>query len=274
MECSLVEMNTMRTIAHTTVPMPGAYNREIVTKEIIKFTEENEIKKGIKLHLIIDAPVHNSEICDDDMYGFVKYFNLKTGKIITASSTADMLAYRQWNLIGMSFGTKKMRDEWASHSRMALLYISDNNANMSMINNGVIIDGLGLGEYRKYTSEITMNHITGMNMNDTSIQAWSKAMEPMLCMMFETMHADYTYIYLDPHIETQPALDTGMIKTRYVDNVNTTTQQDIIEAVVMIDSYYEGDHYYMRAARGDYQDVTLEIEDDDGTVKSMPVFQH
>lgn len=272
MECSLVEMGTMRTVAHAVVPMTG-YDKSLVSDAIIGFTDANEIRKEINLHLIIDEPVHASEIYEDSMYGFVKYFKLRTNRSISVSSFADMLAYRQWNMIGLGFKTVRMRDEWSAHSRIAMLYVSENNASMSMVNNGAVIDGLGLGEYGKYTKGVGLSHISG-NPSQQAMLDWTKAVEGMVCMMFETMHADYTYIYLDPHVAITTPLDTGIIKVRYVDNADMTTSHDIIESVVMADSYYDGDHYYMRVAKGDYQDVSVEIEDDDGTVKSMPVFQH
>lgn len=272
LECALVEMNTMRTVAHAVFPMAG-YDKKAASDAMIGFIKANGIEREINLHLIIDEPVHASEIYEDSMYGFAQCFKLRAKRSISVSSFADMLAYRQWNMIGLGFRTVRMRDEWSAHSRIAMLYVSMDNANMSMVNNGDIIDGLGSGEYRRYTKGIGLSHVLG-NPSPNAMQDWKESVEGIVSMMFETMHADYTYIYLDPHVSMTAPLDTGIIKTRYVGNASTTTFRDITEAVVMADSYYDGDHYYMRVAKGDYQDVSVEIEDDDGTVRSMPVFQH
>ena len=68
-------------------------------------------------------------------------------------------------------------------------------------------------------------------------------------------------------------LDTGIIKTEILKR-DKPLMDDIVTAAVMKDSYFNGDHYYMKVSKGDYQDISVEVEDDKGNKQMFPVFQH
>lgn len=275
MDCALADMKTMNIIARKSYPING-YDRESIMNSIDSFCKETGIMKGLKLHFIVNEPVHDSFIYEDKLCEFSKYFTLRKKRNLSISSIADMLAYKQWNKLGLNMSSKKGQDRWAVDSRIALVYIDGNkiSVSMSMVNDGDVIDGIGIIRTKTMMNAFT-SRIDASNpfLPADSIMKWKLAMEEIAGTVFETMHPDCIYYYLEPDTVPPMTLDTGIIKTEILKR-DKPLMDDIVTAVVMKDSYCDGEHYYMKASKGDYKDISVEIEDDKGNKQTFPVFQH
>lgn len=272
--CVLVEVKTMKIIVSDEKQLPVKYGKQELDAAIWDFIVKNEIMKGINIYFIIDKPTHDSIIYDDGISSFIQYFKLHHGLQMMLASIADMLAYRQWNLIGLKYGSQEMRKKWTNDSRISMIYISYDNVSISMVDDGKIIDGLSIGLYDKTVSQVYARRIDPSNpfLPANNMQEYSKALENVIGTVFELTHADYVYVYIANNADIKIP-DTGIIRTRLADK-GISLVDDVIHAVIMKDITYEDDPYFMIVARGDYQDLSVEIEEDDGTVKSMPIFQH
>lgn len=272
-DCFLAEIKTMNTVIHKSYPIDG-YDKQKIDEYIWDFLKTNEIRKEIALHVIIDEPIHNNVIYNDELSSFAQYFKLNHGRTMRLSSIADMLVYKQWNMIGMKCESFEMKKKWAYSSRIAMLYISVDNVSVSMVDNGKIIDGMSIGLYAKEISHVYINRINPNNpfLPADRMSDYSNHIVNVIGMVYELTHADYIYVYMEPYVEI-PKIDTGIIKTRFSDRTQPLSS-DIIQAVIMSDITYEDEPYFIIAAKGDYQDVIITVEEDDGTIKEMPVFQH
>lgn len=273
MDCALADMKTMNIIARKSYPITS-YDRESIMNSIDSFCKETGIMKGLKLHFIVNEPVHDSFIYEDKLCEFSKYFTLRKKRNLSVSSIVDMLAYAQWNKLGLNMSSKKGRDRWAVDSRIALVYIDGNKISVSMVNDGDVIDGIGIIRTKTMMNAFT-SRIDDSNpfLPADSAMKWKLAMEEIAGTVFETMHPDCIYYYLEPDTVPPMTLDTGIIKTEILKR-DKPLMDDIVTAVVMKDSYFDGEHYYMKASKGDYQDISVEIEDDKGNKQAFPVFQH
>lgn len=273
MDCALADMKTMNIIARKSYPITG-YDRESIMNGIDSFCKETGIMNGLKLHFIVNEPVHDSFIYEDKLYEFSKYFTLRKKRNLSVSSIVDMLAYAQWNKLGLAMSSKKGMDRWAVDSRIALVYIDRNKISVSMVNDGDVIDGVGIIRTKTMMNALT-SRIDASNpfLPADSAMKWKLAMEEIAGTVFETMHPDYIYYYLEPYTVPPMTLDTGIIKTEILKR-DKPLMDDIVTAAVMKDSYFNGDHYYMKVSKGDYQDISVEVEDDKGNKQMFPVFQH
>lgn len=273
MDCALADMKTMNIIARKSYPING-YDRESIMNSIDSFCKETGIMKGLKLHFIVNEQVHDSFIYEDKLCEFSKYFTLRKKRNLSVSSIVDMLAYAQWNKLGLNMSSKKGQDRWAVDSRIALVYIDGNKISVSMVNDGDVIDGIGIIRTKTMMNAFT-SRIDASNpfLPADSAMKWKLAMEEIAGTVFETMHPDCIYYYLEPDTVPPMTLDTGIIKTEILKR-DKPLMDDIVTAVVMKDSYFDGEHYYMKASKGDYQDISVEIEDNKGNKQAFPVFQH
>lgn len=273
MDCALADMTTMNIITRKSYPITG-YDRESIVNSIDSFCKETGIMNGLKLHFIVNEPVHDSFIYEDKLCEFSKYFTLRKKRNLSVSSIADMLAYAQWNKLGLNMRSKKGMDRWAVDSRIALVYIDRNSISVSMVNDGDVIDGVGIIRTKTMMNAFT-SRIDASNpfLPADSAMKWKLAMEEIAGTVFETMHPDCIYYYLEPYTVPPMTLDTGIIKTEILKR-DKPLMDDIVTAAVMKDSYCDGEHYYMKASKGDYQDISVEIEDDKGNKQAFPVFQH
>ena len=274
MDCALADMKTMNIIARKSYPITG-YDHESIMNGIDSFCKETGIMKGLKLHFIVNEPVHDSFIYEDKLCNFSKYFTLRKKRNLSVSSIVDMLAYAQWNKLGLNMSSKKGQDRWAVDSRIALVYIDGNSISVSMVNDGDVIDGIGIIRTKTMMNAFT-SRIDASNpfLPADSAMKWKLAMEEIAGTVFETMHPDYIYYYLEPDDAVPPmTLDTGIIKTEILKR-DKPLMDDIVIAAVMKDSYCDGDHYYMNVSKGDYQDISIEVEDDKGNKHAFSVFQH
>lgn len=263
----------MNTVINKSYPIDG-YDKQRIDSAIWDFLKTNEIKKEITLHVIIDEPIHNNIVYNDDLSSFAQYFKLNHGRGMRLSSVADMLVYKQWNMIGMKFESFDMKKKWAYNSRIAMLYISVDNVSVSMVNDGRIIDGMSIGLYAKEISHVYINRINPNNpfLPADRMDDYTNHIVNVIGMVYELTHADYIYVYMEPYVEI-PKIDTGIINARFSDR-SQPLSSDIIKAVIMSDITYEDEPYFIIASKGDYQDVIVTVEEDDGTIKEMPIFQH
>lgn len=257
----IIDVRT-RSIVSMDVLNPSSMSKVDIAKSIHDFIVKRGIDKGIVIHVAVNHPCRNGIIYHTkELESLQKWFHMKYGRKIHVQSIADMLCYRQWNIIGASMKTMTAKKTWLSNSRIVLVYIDSNNASLSMVDSGFIIDGLDF-DHDAYC----IAH-AGTDNNDDDFM-YNVIIHQMDSKIRDLYHPDYTYYYFheEQHIKGLP--EKSMVLS-HVDPV-----KDIAESTIMIDRGINSDPDYIIQAKSNYDDIYIPIEDETGKSKSYPLFQH
>lgn len=284
--CCLLDVKHMSVIIHEKFSLYNVkkYDKNYIYNKISDFIDRNGIEKELKLHFIVDEPVNSTTIFNDELYSFVKTFSLKKGMTLEVDSVADMLAYRKWNQIGFSHSSKRARDDWGVNSRIALIYNTLNSTSISMINNGQVIKGLSLEPFKNDIQSVLIKNIktsnnpfmqpSSLDYDSNSLKQWEDSVPNVVYRIFDILHPYYIYLYNNPYVKSFFSIHNKIINFNIINNEKESLLDNIVEAVIMKDAYFDGEHYYMKKARGDYQDISIQVEDNQGNIQTLPVFQH
>lgn len=298
--CALVDTKTCKiVVSRQYSPIikngkQGSYDSVRIIGYIKDFLKEYAIGGTILLHVVFDEPVSSTRIYHDDLYQFARLASFQLNKV-RIDSVADILAYRQWNLLGLKLPSEQKRRAWAQYSRISLIFASENQLSLSLVDNGNIIQRLSLDPYQNIVRDATLSNApktsslstsnpfmpmkhSAVNVENKAQIPWSDAVEQVSYLIYGLTHASQLFFYANQDTK----IDVNAAKTvlnqdfslTMLDTSKTSLLQDVAEGIIMKDSMFEGEHYFMKVLRPDYRDLSITVLDDDGQKQSMPVFQH
>lgn len=252
-----------RSIISTDVIHPLSMSRDAITESIFEFITQKGVDDGINIHIAVNYPSRNGVVYgNSDLESLQKWFYMKYGRTIHVQSIADLLAYRTWNMNGYAMKTMTAKRKWLSNSRIALCYITKSKVSLSMIDSGKIIDGLGLNQ-----DLYCVGHAGIDNSNDVLL--YKAILDELAENVDNLLHPSSIYYYFNT------PLPYGLSSSSYkVFDKHDNTIDDIAESIIMIEGGFNAEPDYIIQEKSNYDDIYIPIEDENGKVRNVPLFQH